>query len=114
MENLQLQLEGILRNSLNCRYLEFCTKSDVLWNINWRSSIAFALGYKLALEDNPQRREEIDYFLGNMKGECMRDLVENYSCHCFKSEEEAYAYIRDIIQRLRGFLLSNQPLNEPE
>ena len=114
MRPLSQRLEGILRNPLDSKYLEFGIKGDVLWNVNWRPSIAFVLGYKLALDDTPQKRADIDFFLGGVKDGCMKDFIQNYSNYSFKSEEEACDYVRDIVQRLERFLLSNQPLCDSE
>lgn len=114
MRALSQRLEGILRNPLDSRYLHFDIKGDILWNVEWRPAIAFVLGYKLALDDTPQKRDDIDFFLGNIKGTCIRDLVQNYSNYSFKTEEEACDYVRDIVRRLEGFLLSNQPLCDSE
>ena len=86
-------LEFLLRNYLKCNYNEFGVKSNDNLINDWKSPIAFALGYKLSESGNDKDlRSEIDSFLGNrFYAQSMKEIVIKYEYYGFDSEEDAYA-----------------------
>ena len=101
------RLEDLLRNYLNCHYTEFGVKANNnLTDRDWKSPINFALGYCYASSnDNPEVKKEIEYFLGNeLQGKSIGDVVNNYEHYGFTTQEEAYEYIHETLEALRGIL----------
>ena len=101
------ELEGVLRNYLNCHYTEFGVKANGnLDSSDWKSPVNFALGYKYAESNNdPAIKQEIDYFLGNdFYGENMGDIVGRYNYYNFNSENDACNYIKRTIDNIKRIL----------
>ena len=86
------RLEGILRKFLNCHYNEFRVKSnDTLLKYDWNSGINFALG--VLYERNPDLKDEINYFLGNILyfGNSIQNVIDN----C-EDENEGIVKVKEI------------------
>lgn len=107
VESSANRLEGLLRNYLDCHYLDFGVKAnDGLTIRDWRTPIAFALGHKYKSSNNsPEVKEKIDYFLGNtIMGNHISDLVKEYEYYGFESQEKAYEAVDNIINSLEEIL----------
>lgn len=94
------RLEGILRKFLSCHYNEFGVKAnDTLLKYDWNSGINFALG--VLYERNPDLKDEINYFLGNVLyfGNSIQDVIDN----C-EDENEGIAKVREIIDKFEVLL----------
>lgn len=102
-----IRLESLLRNYLNCDYTEFGVKAnDRLSSIDWRTPIAFALGYRYGQSNfDSEVKETIDFFLGNeFWGNNISDIITNFSEYGFASQEDAYDYVEGTINRLSEIL----------
>lgn len=94
------RLEGILRNFLNCHYLEFGVKANnTLLEYDWNSGINFALG--VLYERNPDLKDEINDFLGNVL--CFGNSIQDVINKC-EDENEGIAKVREIIDKFETLL----------
>ena len=112
MANMVLEkanrLEGILREFLDCHYIDFGVKAnDNLTSNDWKSPINFALGFKYALSNkSPEVKEAIDNFFGFLfvDEKSIGDVIRNYKYQGFKSKYEAYKRIDEIISEFEKIL----------
>lgn len=101
------ELEGILRNYLECNRTEFGVKAnDKLRSIDWKSPINFALGVCYAnSKKDPKVKEEIDFFLGEeLEGQSIADVIENYENYGIVSKDAALEKVKTIIGKLKKIL----------
>lgn len=105
-QDLSNQLESVLRDFLNCHYNDFGVKAQWLFQYDWKSPINFVLGYKYAVDERQEVKEDISYFLGNtFIGENINDLIANFEKYDFNSKNEVIEYIeKQIILELNRIL----------
>lgn len=107
--SLANELEGTLRNYLDCHYTEFGVKAnDNLLTGDWKSPINLALGHKYGKSNNSlELKGKIDYFVGNtLQGKNIQDVIQNYDYYNFDTQDDAYKYIKDTISELNNILQS--------
>ncbi len=101
------RLESILKGYLNCGYNDFGVKANGFLDASdWKSAVCFALGDKYAsLNRNNDAKQQIDFFLGNIfEGNSIADLIDNYEYYGYKSQEEAYIKVDNIIDEIERIL----------
>ncbi|MBZ7936518.1 hypothetical protein H2279_07740 [Campylobacter sp. B0100352/1] len=107
MSKLSSNLEGTLRKYLKCIHADFGVKNELFLEQNWTKSVNFTLGVKYA-RATAQRQSEIKDFLENgLKGENIKDLVENSKYYCLGDKNGALEYISQTITKIQ-YLLSDE------